>query len=156
MVPGLVDRRLGPALKHLVDSGTARFPLGTIGFTTLEQGIYSGIHDAEEVVIDTDEAWTRFWSRHTSHQITSKPIPVVNFDSEIVLAFFDGDKPTDGYAVSITQVQGVREEGSTFPTLVVDVEASTKPGFLDVLTQPYHIIKIPANDIPTVLFEREG
>ena len=70
--------------------------------------------------------------------------PDVDFSSLMVIAVFRGEFPTGGYSTEIMEVTG----SSGKITVTVD---ETDPGggmALQVLTQPYHIIKLGKSHLP--------
>jgi hypothetical protein len=78
-------------------------------------------------------------------------VPSVDFSKEIVAAVFLGTRPTGGFSVEIV---GTRVEGDA---LVVEY-AEQRPGRADivsqVLTSPFHIVRLPTHKGP-VRFQRQ-
>ncbi|MFN3476701.1 MAG: protease complex subunit PrcB family protein, partial [Candidatus Methylomirabilales bacterium] len=75
---------------------------------------------------------------------SSEP-PPVDFAQEMAIAVFRGEQPTAGFGL---EIQKLEEKGGNLYLYVQ--EASPAPGsaVLQVLTQPYHIIKLERKDIP--------
>ncbi len=118
----------------------------SIPFTTIDAGLYSGINTRGGLVVRNDGEWIDLWSRHTKDQIPAPPPPNIDFQSQMVVCVFAGTKPSGGYAVRITRVI------SDGQRLIAYAEESTSPGAFTTmaLTQPYHIVKLAANDLPVV------
>jgi hypothetical protein len=77
----------------------------------------------------------------------------VDFAREMVLAFFLGEKPTSGYTATITEVLQLQDK------LRVKVAVETPPPgsfLLQVLTQPFHIVRLPRYDLPVEFVEVEA
>ncbi len=104
-------------------------------FRTVERGSQSNIDSARQVVVRSSEEWTAFWKTHTF----DKPAPRVDFDKEMVLGVFMGNRPTGGYSVTIGSV--AERDGSL---VVTYSETSPRPGAMtaQVLTFPYHIVAV--------------
>jgi hypothetical protein len=75
----------------------------TVSFTTVVQGVNSGIMERREVVIRSAEEWQTLWKAHTP-----QPQPLVDFSKSIVVGVFLGSRPTAGYRADIV---AIRTEG---------------------------------------------
>jgi hypothetical protein len=109
---------------------------GSLPVRSIDRGVRSGIDAPEQVVVHTTQEWTELWRRHGS----SRPLPPVDFDREMVVAVFAGTRPTAGYAVTIT---AARAQGDG---LVVEYAVKApSPGSMtaQVLTSPYAIAALP-------------
>jgi hypothetical protein len=104
-------------------------------FRTVEKGAQSNVDAARHIVIRSSAEWTAFWKTHNF----DKPAPRVDFDKEMVLGVFMGNRPTGGYSVAITSV--VERDGSL---VVTYSETSPRPGAMtaQVLTFPYHLVAV--------------
>jgi len=114
-------------------------------FETIEKGFFSGFTERKNWVIRTQEQWMELWGTHTSIRIPHPTPPPVDFGKEMILAVFTGQKPSGGFAVEITRVEKYENE------LVASfIEVRPPPDALvtQVLTQPYHIIKMKKSDLP--------
>ncbi|MBN3927003.1 protease complex subunit PrcB family protein [Nostoc sp. NMS4] len=124
-----------------------------INFTTIARGAQSGFHTSSQMMINSPEKWADVWEQHTSDSIPPPPIPFVDFTNAQVVAVFAGEKPTSGYSVDILAV----EKTGDSPSLVITVkDCQPNPGDFasDVITQPYHIIRIPRMDVEQARFEQ--
>lgn len=115
-------------------------------FVTLAQGAISGVlygdpgFTGEGVVVNDLATWQFVWAWHTSLMDPAPPPPLVDFDNESVVCYFQGFRPTSGYSCEIvtilTRIWGV----------LVIVELVEDGGPLQVLTNPFHFVstsKIP-------------
>ena len=115
---------------------------------TLNADMMSGVDRPEQLVARTDAEFRALWQRHAP----GRPVPAVDFNTNMVIAVFLGSRPSGGYQVQIT---GVRAEGNG---LVVQwSEARPGPGQVaaSVMTAPSHIVTVPRHG-GEVRFEKAG
>ena len=67
-------------------------------------GARSSVTRLGERVAWTAEAWQKIWHEHTARVEPKPALPAVDFDKEMVLAIFMGQRPTSGYSVAVTDV----------------------------------------------------
>ena len=128
----------------------------SLDFETLVQGASSQITTKEEAVIENQDVWLGFWEKHKTGDFpspkgafapSSGSLPEVDFTKELVIAVFLGEQPTGGYALGIEEITLRQREAEVEVT--VDV---TRPNPRDlvtqVLTQPFHIIKVQKLNTP--------
>jgi protease stability complex PrcB-like protein len=128
------------------DKSTTRVP-----FKTIAKGVRSGIREPSQIGIRSQSDWLKLWRQHGSTSTTPAPVPNIDFDKEIVVAVFLGERPTGGYAVEISSAE------VTDASLTVFVkETSPNPGAIVTqgFTQPFHIVRIETAGIVTVSFRR--
>lgn len=114
----------------------------SVEFTTIAIGEYSGICTAGNVVISSREVWERLWTEHTSDVSPPVPLPLVNFNTALVVGVFSGQKPTSGYAIIIERIRTRTVAGGS-AVLVVEFREETPDSFAqDVITCPHHIVKV--------------
>ena len=105
-------------------------------YEILVQGERSGIRTPREEVIDTNTEWAQFWQQHTAGTNPPLPLPQVDFASSLLVALYGGDKPTNGYSISIAAV-------TQFDTDVrVDYRVAGSGGPIPSVTQPFAILKL--------------
>lgn len=100
----------------------------------------------EQLVIESQDEWEEFWSRHTSVHLPAPNAPEVDFSKEMVVAVFSGEKPTGGYSIEIIEAKPTEDEVSVYYE-----ETPPEPGqpVTEALTQPFHIVKINRiDDLP--------
>jgi hypothetical protein len=114
---------------------------GATPVTSVAQGANSGIDDTREVVVRSRTEWDALWKSHAGAQ----PAPSVDFSQELVAGVFLGTRPTGGFRVDIT---GYRPDGSAL--IIEYVERVPAPDGIvtQVLTSPFHIVKLPRFDGP--------
>jgi len=123
-------------------------------FQTIARGYRSGVRTPLQVVARTEAEWNALLRQHSSIQATPLPLPVIDFDKQIVVGLFLGDKPTGGYDVEVMRViQGNNDE-----LVIYHREKSPTAGSLTTqsLTQPFHIVQVAAANISRVNFRRES
>lgn len=121
----------------------------SIPFITIDKGQFSGIDNAVTEVYRTATEFENFWTRHRSTSPDnngSNNTPNVDFSKEMVIAVCMGVKNTGGYDIEITSVDR-GDNVNDANTVAVNFMTSSPSGMVtDVLTQPYHIIRL---DVPT-------
>ncbi|MBK8870179.1 MAG: zf-HC2 domain-containing protein [Elusimicrobia bacterium] len=117
------------------------------------QGDSSGVTDAREIIIRSVKEWDAFWVEHQSIHYPPAPVPPVDFNAQMVVGVFAGDKGSSGYSVEVTKVS------STAVETLVEYHLSTPDiqsdkSFLAVMTQPHHLKVVPRSDRPVRFVER--
>jgi PrcB C-terminal len=122
-----------------------------LSFQIIAKGVHSGIHESLKTAIRNDSEWRALWMKHASALSSAPPPPTVNFDEELVVVIFLGDKPTGGYSVEI----GSAERSDGVLTVIYD-ERSPRTGGMTIqaFTQPFEIIRIAVTGINKVTFRR--
>ena len=86
--------------------------------------------------------WRDFWERHTAGQFPPPPLPDVRFPQEMVVVLLLGRQDSGGGPfIEFLDVSNTLDRGGSF--YLVDVREDRTPGPLDVVTNPYHIVKLP-------------
>lgn len=121
-------------------------------FSTIDRGDSTGCRRIGEQVIDNFVEWAALWDEHTAILSRRPPIPDVDFEKETVIAYFVREKPSSGYGVEITAIELQGDPKNQ--ELVVTIKEYT-PARLssDVITQPYHIVRVPKVRFSKVIFE---
>ncbi|MEK7398156.1 MAG: protease complex subunit PrcB family protein, partial [Candidatus Poribacteria bacterium] len=111
---------------------------------TIGIGTQSGYHKRSALVIKDNAEWEKIWNLHTSNLDQIPRIPAVDFKTEIVIAIFRGEFRTSGYATEITNITEFSDK-----IVVTVTETDENGGFvLDVLTYPFHIVKLKRSELP--------
>ena len=112
---------------------------------TIAKGFESGWgHDrpgfmGADFIIRDPDAWAAFWRVHNPE---SDP-PPVDFERRVVIATIQGPQSTGGGPnISIVDL---RPEGPLTEVVIVDDE---RPGPLDVITNPFHIVSVRRDLLP--------
>ena len=90
-------------------------------------------------MIDNAADWSTFWTQHKSIFFPPPALPPIDFTQVVVLAAFDGTKPTAGYSFDIDAV--------IYTGTALNVEATAQqPGTgcftLQVITFPFQIVTV--------------
>jgi len=112
----------------------------TIPFQILLQNTYGGYTDSKFLVIEDNKSLTEVFNLLNKSRYPKLKIPVINFEKEMVIALFLGEKNSGGYAITVEQVLNKNNKVSVFYKV-----NSPKLGDMvtSVMTQPYSIIKMP-------------
>jgi PrcB C-terminal len=112
-----------------------------ISFVNIDKGFRSGVRERKFVVIETVNEWSELWNSHVSGSIPPKAPPSIDFQTEMIVAVFSGEKMTGGYDVEIIKI----EEAHQTHVLSVTIRDSKPPPdalVSQALTQPFHIVKL--------------
>jgi hypothetical protein len=122
---------------------------------TLAIGDMSGVYDdmnfpGKDFVITDKDAWAELWKFHTRFMDPAPALPEVDFRRDVVLACVQGWQKTGGMsAIYITKVVPASDISPVAPyALVVDDE---RPGPLDVLTNPFHFVRVSKECVPPII-----
>jgi hypothetical protein len=94
-------------------------------------------------VIRSQDSWNAFWNQRPE----PRPQEGIDFDKDIVLCVYRGQKPTGGYGISVTAVEWRND------AVTVSLELSDPPAgsmLTQALTSPYAIYRIgipPGTDL---------
>jgi hypothetical protein len=116
-------------------------------FVSVAKGPRSGVRERKLAVVKSETEWADLWNLHAALATPRKEPPAVNFQSEMIVAVFAGEKRTGGYAIEITRV----EQDPTKNLVEVFVrETKPPPGAIttQALTQPFHIVKLNKTELP--------
>jgi hypothetical protein len=117
------------------------------------RGDSSGITDARQIVIRSKKEWETLWAQHQSIQYPPQPVPIVDFEKQMVVGVFSGDKGSSGYETTIVDVAFDAAEVRVFYHLSAP-ERQPGMGFLAVMTQPHHLKSVPRSDLPVRFVEK--
>ena len=112
-----------------------------ISFITVSKGYDSNYTQTEEknYIIKNEDEWqyVKDLIKNTSSQQISSDI---DFNKNIVIATFQGQKGSGGYSIEIIKVT---ESEDTVEVTILQTSPGATCGTTTVITSPYHIIKIP-------------
>ncbi len=138
------------SLTHIGACSAAQ-PAGgqTVSFTTIDQGTQSGVRQRKSLVIKSAEEWESLLQTHRMPHGSAASGAPIDFNREMVVAVFMGEKPSGGYGIAITRIEADYENQQLHITVR---ERNPPPNTLSTqaLTQPYHIIKLAKIDVPIV------
>jgi hypothetical protein len=123
--------------------------------TTVQEwkGDSSGITIQREVVIKDPESWAQLWAEHQSPRGTPSAPPAIDFENQMIVGIFLGDRGSSGYAVEILSIL-VQDNESIITYKETKPDMSGGMGFLAVMTQPYHLKAIPPTNTPVRFMKR--
>jgi uncharacterized membrane protein len=107
---------------------------------TIAKGEDSRLVEPRRFVIRDSQAFAAVW---TAHAGTDTGMPRVDFDAQMVVAVFAGERPTPGFGIAVT---GTQRESDALVVLVEETSAGSSGVAAQVLTSPYHIAAIPRDD----------
>jgi hypothetical protein len=128
-------------------------PVQPATFRSVVKGYRSGVRAPLQMVARSQSEWDALWRQHAFDGASSRPAPAIDFDREIVVALFLGDKPTGGYDVRISRAD------QTHDTLTIHYQERTPPpGALvsQAWTQPFHIVRIIGEVNSAVVFRPDS
>jgi len=130
---------------------------------TIAKGSTSGVKEAKNLVIKSNEEFEDIWNEVYSTRPAIPPLPEIDFGEGDVLAVFNGEKPNACYDISIKEIQVVSggmahlhdsPEGITIDEWIAFV-VKTEPGENSVcaqmITQAFHLAAVPS--WPFITFE---
>jgi PrcB C-terminal len=124
-----------------------------LSIATVKRDDRSGIRGPLQTVIRNQDEWKALWKRHSSTDTNPSPAPIVDFNREMVVGIFLGEKRTGGYEVEI-----VRTERRDSALYFYYREESPRPGAMvtQALTQPFHLVKVAKYQNPQIIFRRDS
>lgn len=134
----------------------------SVPFETIEKGEISYFRYGDpdftgaEMVIKDPRTWIGFWHEHTEGIVPAPPVPFVDFRVHMVLVAVLGYQTSGGgpaiEIVSIEELHGDAQRPGR--RILVRVAENTNPGPLDLVTNPFHIVKV--RKAVSVIFERRA
>lgn len=121
-----------------------------VEYKVIASGSMSGVHHQMSVVIRDQNEFEMIWRHHSMGVPAPEPIPVVDFESEVVVANFMGFAPTCGHDVSVVDVE---EQRNQVQVRTIFSEPRAEIVCL-IATQPFEIIKMPRIDGKLVVFKQ--
>ncbi len=113
-------------------------------FETIDKGTQSGYQKRASIIIKDKDRWEEIWNLHSSNLDQIPHIPEIDFSKDMVIAIFRGEFPSSGFS---TEVSSINEKDGRLEVVVTETD-DIKGMVLDVITYPFHIIKIQKTDLP--------
>lgn len=113
-------------------------------FETIDKGTQSGYNKRASLVIKDQAEWENVWNLHTSNLDQIPRVPKVDFNTDMVIAIFRGEFPSSGFYTEITNITESKDKIEVTVTETNDLKGM----LLDVMTYPYHIVKLRRSDLP--------
>ena len=130
---------LASALMMTASSASAPLPPGSL--RSIDKGLDSQIDDARLMTVRSAPEWVKLWRLHAGEL----PRPAVDFDQELVVAVFLGNRPTAGFSVEIV---GARDDGATLIVQYREKRPAAGAVVAQLLTSPFHIVALPRRAAP--------
>jgi hypothetical protein len=103
------------------------------------------MHRAGTIEVRDDESWRNLWPQLIAGHSPQPPRPVVNFNDEMLLGAFMGERPSAGYAIKIVSV---RDLGETLLAQAVATSPAPQCAVLAVITSPVDIVRVDRTHKP--------
>lgn len=105
-------------------------------FETIEKKSYSGNSEKRNYVVKNSKEWNDLWIKKI---VDKRMVPYIDFDKDMIIAVFQGEKTTGGYSIEINRIT---EKENVIEVSIL--ETSPGPGCMvtKMLTSPYHIVKL--------------
>lgn len=108
-----------------------------VTFETLLEGSHGGYRDGEFIIINNNKDLKRIYTQINKIRKPGFPIPKIDFNKELVIALFLGEKPSGGYSIYVSSIEETKNEFHVF------IKESTPEGMVaTVMTQPFYFCKI--------------
>jgi hypothetical protein len=110
---------------------------------TIAKGSRSGHEGQGQYVIRDRTMWQDLWETVHSYRTDKPDLPEIDFEHEMVIAYFMGSRRSSGYSAEIIKAE---ETGDKLKVAVRTSAPKTSCFVACWLTQPYHIVKTRKTD----------
>ncbi|MDG1333446.1 MAG: protease complex subunit PrcB family protein [Crocinitomicaceae bacterium] len=129
-----------------VVNGTIESPK-QLDIKQINQGVLTGAREEpvgfeKGYVIQSEEEWEELRGNMNAINNAQGKISI-NFEKLTVLAYFDKVRPNGGYSIEIVEAIESDDEIKAMIKSIAPTGMAT-----DIMTQPFHIVKIPKTDKP--------
>jgi hypothetical protein len=132
-----------------------------VPFVTLDKGEISHYRYGDsdflgaEMIIKDATTWSAFWKKHKNGIQPMPPVPKVNFRNDMVVVALLGYQTSGGWpAIEIKSVSDLSPVSNIAKrNYKIRVVENERPGPLDIITNPYHIVMI--RKAGSAMFEHE-
>jgi hypothetical protein len=125
----------------------------SVSFLTLAKGTWSGPKEPTDMVFKGEAELADVWKTLSNQPDKPVPMPAVDFTAEMVIGAFAGFKPSSGFS---TEIKSIEVKGDELHVQVVDTKPSPGAMTMDIVTYPYHIVKVTKSDMPVKFFHSEA
>ena len=109
------------------------------------KGSRCGYVEPSQSVISTEGQWTKTWDKMFHHLLSKPELPKIDFDSEMILAAFMGERRTGGYVIRIKRIIKTDKDIVAY---IEEKEPDPESLRTQALTQPYHVVVIKKYSLP--------
>lgn len=109
-------------------------------------GQHSAIREQQVRLVRTESEWLALWREHSSLQLPGPELPQIDFESQMLIAVFLGERATSGFAVQLQRVRVLAAVQGQAPQLeALALESRPDPDTLQaqVITSPFHMLLAP-------------
>ena len=103
----------------------------------------SGYESRDNLTIRDEVTWETVWTEMESIQSHPADLPEIDFEREMVIAVFQGERSSSGFWTNITRIMMTN---ATYVVYIDEIHPEDDSGLLAVMTYPYHLVKI--SDVP--------
>ena len=122
-------------------NGTKNENFNEVSFETIEKNDNEGLfREKKNYVITENKEWEDLWNKAVASEIT---VPKIDFEQSMVIAVFQGLKNTAGYRIEIYKVI---EKDNSIEVYIQEASPASDNIVTQVITSPYHIVKIKKTD----------
>ena len=107
---------------------------------TIAKGEDSRVVEPRRFVIRDGQSFVAIWAAHAG---PDAPPPAIDFTTRMVAAVFAGERPTPGFAVTVT---GTRRDPDSLVVVVDEAQPDPSAMMAQVISSPYHIVSLPRDD----------
>ncbi len=108
----------------------------SIVFEVIDEGANSAFLERKNFIIRSSEEWKDLWFQ--VHGESSR-MPQVDFSSYVVLALFQGQKPSGGYEVS---VESIFSANKSVEVSILEKEPGSECQLIEAFTAPYQLVVV--------------
>ena len=118
-------------------------------FSTLSEGNNGGFMGKQNVVITSQEKLEEVWNEAYSNYMKKPAVPVLNFESNMVLLTTMGEQNNGGFSI---KVASITEHENNVMVIVEENIPDNNCMTTSVITYPYEIVEMPKT-IKKVVFK---
>jgi len=109
------------------------------------KGSRCGYVEPSKSVISTEDQWKEIWDKMFRYLLPEPELPKIDFEKEMILAAFMGERRTGGYEIRIKRVRKTDKEIIAY----IEERKPDPESFRTMaLTQPYHVVVIKKYSLP--------
>jgi hypothetical protein len=114
-------------------------PDTTIPVVSVRTDTYTGFTDSARLVIRDQTALLQAWARLLPFADPPPPLPVIDFNQDMLVLVAMGSQPSSGYAISI---ESAMERGDAATIAVLSISPGQGCASLTVITNPVALIRM--------------
>lgn len=122
---------------------TQTLTTGAVNVDQIDQGQYGQIVDGTQRVLRDEEAYAAFWARLHADRDPGPDRPEVDFETRVVIAIVQGQRPTGGYRV---EIDGVRAGEGGLQVQFTETVPGEDCAVTQAVTSPYVLATVEAQD----------